>query len=45
MSELNPGWIMVILILLIQTGTIAYFGGKVSQVLKDHDRRLETLEE
>ena len=37
--------IAIVVGLVIQTTTIGYFAGTIRQILKDHERRLEQLEE
>ena len=34
----------ILLALIVNTGAVFYWGGKTSQMLKDHERRLGALE-
>ena len=37
--------IAIVLGLVVQTGALSYWAGQVRQILKDHERRIESLEE
>lgn len=37
-------WLSILAFLLIHTGALLYWGGKASQLLKEHDRRIRDLE-
>ena len=38
------GLVSLIVMLVIQTGALFYWGGKITQTVRDHERRLSWLE-